>query len=163
MRKTERSRNYLQSCLDQAAKVAVGCGAYHAPGDPAVRGDHERAGQVSDGNDPVELSRDTITGVVQARITEPMVLHIGPATGRVVRDINADEADTRWGELPGGCRQGRCFLLADRAPRSPEVQHYHMPAVRGQTKLPASQRRTGHCGQRWPLPRREDRGPHDRR
>ena len=94
----------------------VGCGADHAPGDPALRRDHERAGEGGDGDQPVELKRDAVARIAQAWIAKPVVLHVGPGAGGVVSDVDADEADARWGEPPGGDRQRRCFLLADRAP-----------------------------------------------
>jgi hypothetical protein len=129
------------------------------PGDPAVRGDHEGAGKSGDGDEPVELSRYAVARIVQAWIAEPVLAHVASAAGRVVRDINTDKADTRSGELAGGGGQGWCFLLADCAPRSPEIQHYDVATVGRQTELPTGQSGARHYGKRWALPQGEHRGP----
>jgi hypothetical protein len=110
------TRKKGESSLDQAAEILDRSGADDTPGDPAVRGDHERAGEGADGNKPVELSRDKVARVTQARVETPVLLHVSLRAGRVVRHVDTDELDARWLELPRGNRQGRCFLLADRTP-----------------------------------------------
>jgi hypothetical protein len=104
------------SSLDQAAEILDRSGADYTPGDPAVRGDHERAGEGADGNEPVKLSRDKVARVTQAWVEKPVLLHVGLRAGRVVLHVDTDELDARWLELPRSNRQGRCFLLADRTP-----------------------------------------------
>src|SRR6185437_15979657 len=109
-----RGRRGESGSFDQAAEVLDRSGADYTPSDPAVRGDHERAGEGVDGHEPVELSRDNVAGVIQAWVEKPVLLHVGLRAGRVVRHVDTDELDARWLELPRGNRQGRCFLLADR-------------------------------------------------
>ena len=111
-----RGRRGESSSLDQAAEILDRSGADYTPSDPALRGDHERAGEGADGNEPVKLSRDKVARVTQAWVQKPVLLHVGLRAGRVVRHVDTDELDARWLELPRGNRQGRCFLLADRTP-----------------------------------------------
>ena len=106
----------LAGRLDQTAKIVPGYDADHAPSDPPVRGDDERAGEVGNGDDLVELGRDVVARLAQAWVAHAVILLEGPATGRVVGDIHAHEASARGSELTGRGRQLRCLVLADRAP-----------------------------------------------
>src|SRR2546430_1973818 len=87
------------SSLDQAAEVLDRSGADDTPGDPAVRADHERAGECVDGHEPVELSRDKVAGVTQAWVEKPVPLHVGLRAGRVILHVDTDELDARWLEI----------------------------------------------------------------
>jgi hypothetical protein len=90
-----RGRRGESSSLDQAAEILDRSGADYTPSDPAVRGDHERAGEGADGNEPVKLSRDKVARVTQAWVEKPVLLHVGLRAGRVVRHVDTDELDAR--------------------------------------------------------------------
>jgi hypothetical protein len=79
-------------------------------------GNHERAREVDERDEAVELGRDAVAWVAQAWIAKSVVLHVGLGACGVARDIDTDEPDTGRGELLRGDCERRCFLLADRAP-----------------------------------------------
>jgi hypothetical protein len=89
-------RTGASSSLDQAAEILDRSGADDTPGDLAVRGDHERAGEGADGNELVEFRRDKVAWVLQAWVGNPVVLHVGLRAGRVVLHVDTDELDARW-------------------------------------------------------------------